>query len=268
MPRNVAYILDPQTVLDDVDYQSRLSYLGFLDIAHSSRRVELTDDPQAATIILAPITNSEYGICWELLKNSAFYRAHRSKIIAYSSADRVYPFLPGIYRAISRRWVKKGWGLAGHYISKHIQKLSITETMAHKADRSYLFSFHGSSRTHCVREKIVRLRHPRATMFDSNHRHDPLLWWQKPDYNALCEQFLKSLLSSTFVLCPRGAASASIRLYESMQAGCVPVIVSDKLVLPEGPDWKRFSIRVPEKKIHLIPTMLEEKEAHFDKMGP
>ena len=64
MPASIAYILGPKFLLGHADYQARLCYLGFLDLAYASKTVALTDDPHAATGILAPITDIEYGLSW------------------------------------------------------------------------------------------------------------------------------------------------------------------------------------------------------------
>jgi hypothetical protein len=65
------------------------------------------------------------------------------------------------------------------------------------------------------------------------------------------------LARSKFTLCPAGSGTSSYRLFEALRAGSVPVIISDRLVLPEGPDWEACSVRVAEKEIASIPARLE-----------
>jgi hypothetical protein len=72
---------------------------------------------------------------------------------------------------------------------------------------------------------------------------------------------------SKFVLCPRGYASSTWRLFETMKAGRVPVIISDQWVAPEGPQWETFSLRIKEKEIAAIPELLESCEMQAEMMA-
>jgi hypothetical protein len=72
---------------------------------------------------------------------------------------------------------------------------------------------------------------------------------------------------SVFVLCPRGLGPASYRLFEAMEMGRAPVVISDAYQFPEGPEWNEFSIIVPECDIEKIPTILEAHESRAIEMG-
>jgi hypothetical protein len=73
--------------------------------------------------------------------------------------------------------------------------------------------------------------------------------------------------ASKFVLCPRGLSVSSIRLFETMKTGRVPVILSDGWVEPPGPAWEKFAIRVREADLARLPQILEEREADAVRMG-
>jgi hypothetical protein len=62
-----------------------------------------------------------------------------------------------------------------------------------------------------------------------------------------------------FSLCPRGNGVSSIRLFETMKAARVPVILSDEYVLPEGIAWEKCSVVVKEKDLLDLPRILREK---------
>lgn len=79
--------------------------------------------------------------------------------------------------------------------------------------------------------------------------------------------YLESLRDSAFVLCPRGRAPTSLRLFEVMQLGRVPVIVADRWLPPEGPDWDSFSLRVPEAELGTVPDRIEALAGRADAMG-
>ena len=72
---------------------------------------------------------------------------------------------------------------------------------------------------------------------------------------------------SAFVLCPRGLGCGSIRLYEAMQMGRAPVILSDDWVYPERVDWNACSITIAQKDLLRIPEILEAYRDRATEMG-
>jgi hypothetical protein len=62
-------------------------------------------------------------------------------------------------------------------------------------------------------------------------------------------EYAENIRLSKFVICPRGNGVGSVRLFEVMKAGRVPVIISDNYVLPAGVDWESCSIVVKEGNI-------------------
>ena len=71
---------------------------------------------------------------------------------------------------------------------------------------------------------------------------------------ALRSEYLENIKSSDYVLCVRGNGNYSIRLYEALCMGRIPVIVNTGVVLPfEGHlPWKDFCVWVEEKEIDKI----------------
>ncbi len=81
--------------------------------------------------------------------------------------------------------------------------------------------------------------------------------------------YTQILFDSTFALLPRACGYAlSYRMIECMNAGCVPVIISDGYVLPfsEVLDYSRFSVRVAESDIERLPQILESRLPDADRM--
>jgi Exostosin family len=81
------------------------------------------------------------------------------------------------------------------------------------------------------------------------------------------ERFRHVLSRSRFVLCPRGAGTSSVRLYEALAGGRVPVIISDDWVAPIGPDWDSFSLRWPEGRVQGLVEAIEERDADWPKLS-
>ena len=121
------------------------------------------------------------------------------------------------------------------------------------------------ARTHRCRKGVFSLPTDRATI----ERTDNFLFHdsQSLRFNERRLRFAEIMFRSKFVLCPRGHGTSSFRLYETLAAGRVPVIISDAWVPPHGPTWNDFSIRWPEAKIAELPARLREIEPDAEMMG-
>jgi hypothetical protein len=87
------------------------------------------------------------------------------------------------------------------------------------------------------------------------------------DFVGRRAHFIEIVRRSKFVLCPRGMATSSFRLYEAIAAGRVPVVLSDRWVQPVGPDWPSFSVRWPERLASQLPAYLESIEDRYESMA-
>ena len=139
-----------------------------------------------------------------------------------------------------------------------------SRTAATPAEPDLLFSYLGRL-GHPVREAIVQLRHPRALIEDTSRLS--FFGAATEEVSAQKRRYADVLRRSKFVLCPVGSGASSFRLFETMAAGSVPVIVSDSWVPPLGPKWEDFSVIVPERKLRDIPAILEIRERDFTSMA-
>jgi hypothetical protein len=127
----------------------------------------------------------------------------------------------------------------------------------------YLFSFMGSVRNASIRGKLAGLRHPRSFFQDTSRDFERILnrrmdRRERLDYDRRYAELTKA---SKFILCPRGLSASSIRLFETMRMGRVPVILSDAWIPPLGPEWTKFSVRVRERDFEEIPRLLDDRES-------
>ena len=264
------FLLDPAALKPTASDYERACYEGMaasavLDQRHRHERTASVDE---ADLILASTQGEGFGAHFHDLRASAVFKTHRRKLICYCPDDLVYAALPGIYPAATPYWAAQGWACGGHYISLHIRRHKFDPAVP-AAQRSFLFAFVGSSYTHPLREKLFGLRHERALLHDSTPKSSDTRWYQKEPQTVeeTYARFRRGLSQTKFALCPRGASASSIRLFEAMEAGCVPVIIADDLVLPSGPDWESFCVRVPEAEVASIPAVLERMEGQFESMG-
>jgi len=72
--------------------------------------------------------------------------------------------------------------------------------------------------------------------------------------------YAEALQHSVFALCPSGSGPNSIRLWEALGYGAIPVILADSLALPGDPDlWRQAALVVPEtpEAVAALPGELE-----------
>jgi hypothetical protein len=261
------YLVDPRDVRPGLAPIARCGYEAIADCFSQQRGSAhaRVDAPDCADIVLAPIQGGGYGHALEPLRGTEFFRKYRRKLVVYSADDDQFPSLPGLYPSLPASWRPRGWALGAHYLSSHIHRFPFARPGSRTKDLA--FSFCGSSRTHPVRERILRLPARRdAVLFDSSSRNEPV-WWHKSDHQELIQQYQDVLERSRFFICPRGVSHSSIRLFECMESGSVPVIVSDDLALPVGPDWDRCSLRVAERDVDSIPDVVARAEPDAARMA-
>jgi len=197
---------------------------------------------------------------------SPLYRAHRDKAVLFYSADQGIPLLPGLYTCLERRRLgHRPAALAGFYLRVTENRSLDIEAGIEQAD--YLYSFVGNARNHPVRAAICGLRDPRAYLRDSSgddRQQDDGTDGANRDRGL---HYREVMARSRFVLCPRGIGVSSWRLFETLRAGRVSVVLSDDWVRPPGPDWDACCLFVPEARVGDLPNLLAEAEPRAAAMG-
>ena len=226
-------------------------------------RHSLADDPSGADLILFVETSIHGGKYFDLVRSHETYRRHVDRSYVYCATDKIVPLVPGVFVSLEARWNWPSWVRPGHYVS--VKLPASADDMPSPRQPEFLFSFVGSSRTHPVRRAVLTLRHPEARLVDTSIGSTPEP--SEHDDRARWRSFAAGILNSAFVLCPRGGGTATFRLFETMMLGRVPVVISDQWVPPIGPAWDRFSITVPERHIHTIPSLLDQHREESASMG-
>ena len=120
-------------------------------------------------------------------------------------------------------------------------------------ERKYLMSFLGSFMTHPTRSSLRQILFSRMDCLveDTGNWHFYKEEKEKKSFSGVYNQIMSE---SKIALCPRGTGPSTIRLWESMAAGCVPLLVSDKLKMPiyGAAEWEDLIIRVPENDLENI----------------
>lgn len=250
-----------------------------LALEHPGRH-RVVDDPDRADIILfAGLLVHTYR---DVLHHE-LYRRYPEKCAVFSDDDEFLPLLPGVYCS-SRRSISTRIGrVRTHgYIpvpnpvdNPPAYELAMQDHLR-PVERDLLFSFIGNPSPRLRRTLIQRFgARPDAVLAAPTAGYDH----QKPRWEGLTlsereqadraenqHRYVDVLRRSHFGLCPKGHGSATFRLFETMSLGVAPVLMSNRYVLPEGPDWG-FLVRVSEHRVGRLPAVLESLKAESASRG-
>lgn len=223
----------------------------------------LTEDPEAADVILFLDGHQHYAdLALNVISKHPLVQRFRDKSLVYSELDQPWCAMPGLYVSMPGRFFDWHRQRPCSYLSRLNtlveQKPNSTETP------SLLFSYMGR-RCHPVRERILKLQHHRAYIEDTTGLD--FFGPSSDDLLARKYHYASVVRNSKFVLCPRGGGLASFRLFETLAAGRVPVIISDGWVPPVGPAWNQMALRVSESQIGQVGSIIESKENEFERMA-
>jgi hypothetical protein len=219
-----------------------------------------TDSPDEADmiVILESVNVKTRDDASQLLSDGVFQR-HYDRCFTINYEDDPPGFLPGIYASLpSGRFdsrLHRGWGYLfpdPFFLPFFDRRFEYSPTL--------LYTFRGSF-SHPVRKTLFE-----ALKGDSEGRLTRTYhWYDHPD--EVKRIYAEEILSSWFVLCPRGIGTCSHRLMEVMASGRCPVIISDALVPPPSIPWETFSIRIPEAEVRGIPDLLRTRRDEAHELG-
>ena len=138
-------------------------------------------------------------------------------------------------------------------------------------ERPHLYSFKGGwnqAYMSTIRPRLFEMSHPDTAVveniggwhfenvvYSSKQTKQGELNMTKKDKKRT-QDYNKLLLQSRFSLCPSGSGPNSVRLWESLACGSIPVLLSDTLELPEHELWEQTIVRVNEKDVAKLPDIL------------
>lgn len=216
--------------------------------------------PADADIILyfEPNYLKDAGYARLLLKDPVI-RSYPNKCFAVDYYDYPIGFMPGIYVGIPQGGFDPCRFRAGCYMGQYN---AMTTALAEQRGRTphLLYSFRGSA-SHPMRTRLFAA----AIASPDGPVTQTYPWFTHSESEK--QSYAEEMLDSKFILCPRGQSTTSIRLFETMEMGRVPVIISDDWVPPEGPSWPLFSLRIAESRVKELPDLLRGYEPYAIEMG-
>lgn len=151
--------------------------------------------------------------------------------------------------------------------------------------RKYLYSFQGAYNPKYyltdIRNKILfTMKHPDNCFvkYIGDWHYERMVYSNKQNVQGelnddifsveRTKQYNQLLLDSRYSLCPSGTGPNSIRFWESLASGSIPVLLSDTLELPAHELWDNAIIRIPESKVEelLLTTLMNIRESQEKEM--
>lgn len=219
----------------------------------ANARVVLAHDPEKADLIVFTESTSRFQL--DVLMSS-IYQAWPQKCFVFCFLDNPEPVIPGLYVGLQQRHLRAQLFEGAPYI-RVADNVDLERVAATRHSTDLLFSFVGKvSNCPRVRGPLIEIDDDRALLLNRDSGQS------ENDQN-----YVEVLARSKFVLCPRGIGPSSWRLFETMRAGRVPVVISDDWVPQIGIDWESCSLRVPESDIDSISTRLRALESSAADMG-
>ena len=220
----------------------------------------LVEDPFDADVILFVDPHQNLPD-WTMrsFRRHPLVRRFPHKVFVYDERDNPRDVLPGIFVSMPRREFDRERQRAfGYYWLKNDTSGIVND------DPDLLFSFQGR-RVGSTREAVLAVSHPRAVVEDTS-QHE-FFAGASAELEPARARYRETIGRSKFVLCPRGAATCTFRLFEAMACGRVPVVLSDEWVPPEDIDWDSCSLRVRESEAGTVAELLERAEASWPELS-
>lgn len=142
-------------------------------------------------------------------------------------------------------------------------------------ERNLLYSFIGGYNKNWyltdIRQRIYNMKHPKNTMvrYTGEWHFEKIVYEHQVKLLKLSDKDINShnnktrlynliLLKSKYSLCPSGSGPNSIRFWESLGCGSIPILLADTYDLPKHNLWDKAVIRVDEKNLEDIPDILNK----------
>ena len=224
---------------------------------HAPSNFTIVKVPEEADIVL--YLESGYLGLGELPRLIDRVRAAPSAMhFMFSESDWPFPVLPGAYPSLSKT---VSWAHSWCYLSALERERANGAQGSRYVEPDLLFSFLGRTATHQIRRKMLVLDTPNTPCLDVE---DGPKRFSHFDYS---QTYVEIIRRSKFVLCPRGIGTSSLRIFEAMSFGRVPVVISNKWQAPPGIPWSEFCVLVPERNVVAIPEILYNLERKSFSMG-
>jgi hypothetical protein len=232
----------------------------------------ICDSMEGADVILITLTGpkDDYTKIIDFIAKSKKYAVLAEKVFVFDQFDNALGLFPGLYASLNSYLLSEKRHRTGCYLQ------SLNEFIAYKEPNCgvirYLFSFQGNASSRVRRrlfstdfgrnEVLIEYKEPRGGLIAGAVVED-----SSTEMIEFKRRYAKVITDSKFVLCPRGYGSSSLRLFEAMQSGRVPVIISDVWVPWSNIEWSKFALRIREKDVGNLVDICLDASRHWITMA-
>lgn len=243
----------------------------------SDQKYRLVDNAEEADLILiVDIWEDIWGKSgidpWlDQAANHALIKKYPAKSFSLSDIDAPVILHHGIYASGEKSLLSAGRVRTGSYslffdnLTNPFVEQFIFDAEA-RVEKEYLLSFVGRQ-CNSIRTKIFSLTFNRKDILVEDSSKFDFFSNLSEKRRERQKSYFEKLLRSKFSLCPAGEGASSLRLFESMQLGVAPVIVSDRWIAPRGVRWSDFSLQIKERQIRELEAIVASYESSYREMG-
>lgn len=229
----------------------------------------ITINPKEADLIL--VCDAFFDNYGEMMFKNQILKNYTNKCFLLSNIDRPLPLFRGILTSGEKSCFNFGrirscsyTAALTNFINPFIHQYFLNNEKP--VEKKFLFSFIGRD-SDPIRRAIFLNDFDRNDILVENTENSFDLYNRNNEFLKKQKYYFETLLESKFALSPRGWGANSYRLFEAMMLGVAPVIISDKWLLPKGPDWKSFSLIIPSENINSLEKIIIENEFRYLEMG-
>lgn len=248
----------------------------YLKLAFENGKFEycsLVETPESADLILVcPSVSFKNPVFPKEIFRDGVIRKYGKKCVVLGVNDEALITYKGFYTSLVASKNHSKLLRGGVYL--HVVYAPPYEAFPLDLDFDYLFSFLGSFANHPIRQELGSLSEIFKTLFsrleiksdfmirDTSQLQEELKAGGQAEI-IFRDTYQDSLKKSKFILCPRGGCPSSVRVFETMKASRVPVVISDEWVPPPEIPWSTFVVYIKERDINQIPKILKGEESSF-----
>jgi hypothetical protein len=251
-------IIEPNVILDwEKGYIDRIITMANKNPDLNQFRLVSHEDDADLVVLLESCTfKTQRNI--KDFESLLYLNNNRRRLCTLNYEDSPPGFLPGLYSSLNAFKFDSSIHISWPHLILPNEKIN-NVLFNEEAHTSLLFTFSGACSSN-IRRKIFDL----YSNSSSGYKIQEIKKWYNHNQDEK-QSYIDDIRMSKFVLCPKGLASYSHRIHETLALGKVPVIIADEWVPFNVPE-KNYFITIPEKDIPNIVQILEEKEPEYERL--
>jgi hypothetical protein len=194
---------------------------------------------------------------------------HPCKSFLWCDRDDPIPILPGLFAGLPTNRMDQRLHRTGFYLSRSNNRIHELKSKKKLPVKQYLASFQGTLSSN-IRKTLFRLKltSDRIMLKTVEQLWSGFIFGQGFDNSeSLVNDYAELLLQTKFALCPKGNGVSSYRFFESLEAGCVPVVISDQYNSPVSNQDLPYFLQLEERRISNLEAFVLQNEPDYETLS-